>query len=421
MLTLNMKYQLSSSFQQTHFKMIKIYCFLLLLVISSTLNRVFAQFTHSETLDLSIDLMEATFNYGTKIYVTIKSKDCTLPSVGFSHVYPTFALVSANNHEIVHFEKEAMFISVNEENCINGSFATPSSIEIPSAILDNNIDFVLILTLKYGDTKEWKTMSKPFSQSDIKVPLTRKKNADSMEINNLKSTVEKSLITFAFKSNNTMKSNVSMTIHLFKDEKECGRSETIDLPVGIDLPNKISIPYTKLYLPPGDNNLKYKIFASTSKEKEQLLYTGNIAIHQPQLYRLSFKSTNADIDVREMDQPSSLGKLFSKNGGLGQGDAFFEIINDETTVFRSPHVNQSGKINDQTGVVQIYLNKKSALHFLDLDVMKHDLIEVYDLQLNKVGLHKINIKKGRIHNFDFEYNIEQVTAKNYALNYLYAN
>lgn len=384
--------------------------FLLLFINISTVT---TQFISSKTLKFSIDKFENSAFGNVTVYVTINSEDCFVASVGFAHLYPEFTLVSAQDHKKILFQKEAMFVSVGKESCVKGKFVMPSNIEIPMEIFDKETEFVLLLTLKDNHTKkQWKVQPVPFTQADLRSHLIDKIKDDFLEVNKVNTKVNLSDISFSFDVSNAMSQHVSLSVLFFLEGQECGRSIKIGIPIGTNLPKNIVIPYTELFIPPGENRLTYAIWGSDFSKKRQL-FSGELIIQQPQLHKLSFETANADIDVNGLDQTAGLVRLFSKTGGQGKGDAYFEIRTGDTKVFSSPSVKHSGRIQNQKSIVQVYLDKVNKIYFMDEDALSSDQIEEYKLALQTGDSHAINVKKGRVLNFDFNYSLEPVTTDNY--------
>src|SRR5690606_38117828 len=276
-----------------------------LLMLLHTLP-VQAQFTSSETLKTKIDRFESTLHHDVTAHLTLSSWDCAVPSVGFAHLVPVFKLVSTRNSKAVYFEKEAMFIKVDNNNCVNGKFVTRTSVEIPRDVFLKDSEFFLLLTLSQNNKTFWNTQSSPFTLSDVNPGLRKKIKADFLEVSQVKARIAADELNIAFNYTNTLTGAVTFYTEFYLDGVACGMSKTSLAKAGFNFADSLTTPYTSLFIPAGKHQLTYRIFGETFPKKRRQVASGKITVNQPQLSRLSFQSARADIDVTGMDKVSSL-------------------------------------------------------------------------------------------------------------------
>lgn len=173
-----------------------------------------------------------------------------------------------------------------------------------------------------------------------------------------------------------------------------------------------SIKYIDLHIPPGEQELTYKVFSQTENEAPRPLFNGTVRITQPQFYILEFETRNADIDVSHMDGGSFLGTILTKKRGRGRGDAYYTIRRGGQLLYRTPSSSNSGKIPKQSGWIQVGLDDQLRLEFMDRDdfINKDDVIQEYQLPPLMEGQHSFKIEnERRIKRFDFSYTMRPVT------------
>lgn len=226
--------------------------------------------------------------------------------------------------------------------------------------------------------------------------------------------VERGLqLDFKVSSNTSM--GPSMEIKFYLNGKISSNKMEKSAPEGENKSVYIFIPYTDLIVPPGKNTLTYKIFGRSFEIKQKEFFKGEIEFHQPQLFWVEFETKNADINVDGMDVKSNIGQNLPSNIGKGLGDAYFQIENSREILFKSPSVNNSGKIKNQKGKFQTYDTEPLILKFFDLDVLTKEFIGKHELDLKKEPKQNVLISKsGRITHFEINYTLKAVTKSNFS-------
>ena len=379
--------------------------FILLFLQSSS---VFGQFKDEKLIKAEVVSFTKIFD-DVEVKIKLSATGCEVPKVGFAHVSPTIKLVSSTNKRRVYYEQSPIFISVNKSTCKNGNFVDSTSLKIPDHHFTVGEEYVLEIRL-YHDKKNWLVYSRPFTTKDMKINTPS--IATYIRTSNTQCAPYDRGLNISFNYSSNSSTNATAYVKFFLNGRPCNDSIYTSIASGDNQIKNIQIPYTNLYIPPGAHTLSYKVYAETFNLKQKELFSGTCKIQQPQLYLMYFQSKNADIDVAGMDQGSSLVRIFSPSKGSGNGDAYYVIRNAIEQVFVSSEAINSGKIKDHRDVIQIYPNEQLKVIFYDKDVMTKDFIASFDFKPKLNESHAINVRRGKILNFDFSYRTVAVTANN---------
>lgn len=364
------------------------------------------------TFRMSIEKFENNFD-DVGMDITFISSNCNLNGNRSLFLTPTFRLVSAKSLHEVYYQKEEMFITAYRDSCIRGKLTLKTRTKIPKTEFAKiGEEYILIAKLKAGE-ETYTCMSEPFSLVDINRNLKDKVIPPIFEAYDLRISVDRRSVTLQFMAN----SNYSMPkiyTRFFLNGRVCSDEVSGSVFTGMKQEAELIIPYTSLYLPPGNHTLTYKVFTIIGRRTDYEVLTGQINITQPQLYWLSFESRNANINVMGMDPSSAIGRAFSKTKGHGLGDAFYRIENEKDILFRSTTVKRSGLIPNQRGRIQTFIDESIVISFWDEDILENDFIEKFSFKLRQNGKQTQSIKsKGKIRTFDFTYGLTPVDKNNY--------
>jgi hypothetical protein len=383
-----------------------IYLFIWTMVVNSSM--VYGQFKDEKLIKAEITKFSKSFD-DVEIAVKISATGCVIPKIGFAHIHPTIRLVSAQKPEKIYYEKSPIFITVDNSTCARGQYQDSTKITIPDHFFVDNEDFMLIVELKNYD-KKWTTHTKPFRVADMN--LKKKDVATYIRASNNKIINAQRGVQLSFDYSTNSSSSVTSYVKVFLNGVACGNAIYTSLDAGNNRGASIHIPFTNLYIPAGRHTLTYKVYAESFNIKERELFSGTFSILQPSLYLLSFESKNADIDVKDMDMTSSLVRVFSQSKGGGNGDAYYVIRSSFEELFVSKVANDSGRIMDHQATIQVYPDEQLTVTFYDKDTFTKEFIASFDFKPKMNGVQDINIKRGKIINFDFTYKIKPATTAN---------
>lgn len=349
-------------------------------------------------MQCSVEKIERVGNYAV-IHLHFYAEDFKLPEFGVAHKHLSIDYLKASD-KVYQGNLHSSYLIVNHQNCKNGKVSIREVVDLPVEYLKSE-ELVLKCTWKDVNTKD-KTIS--FSNTIRPQAFSKETDQPIYAINYHRENTDNNGLSIPFHAFSETQ-ETRFYVQVYYKDKRCNRltdSLKLNTFFGAEIgAMSFFIPYSELYIPPGKKELTYTVFATSDSLLTQELFSGTVKLIQPQLHLLSFKTENADINVKGLDGFSNLGK----------GDAFFELSTASRLLFKSSSVYNSGKILPHKGSVQINLNDELTLSFMDFDDFnKNDFIQQIKLPTLQEGKQQIQIRNnGRIRKFDFNYTLQPMS------------